>query len=194
MAAARMHRTKLAFGAVVTASIALPLSLTACASAHLGAQAAQLHASADSDMLAMPTEQSYEISRVEFLEPQGAAALHSALGGSIDASGHFVLGDGMITEAELNVAVSDIANATFVLTEPTMLRSEFGEAGAVTATGMLTVDGVAQQHAKVRVVPVSFTGEDAEIDVSFAVPDNPIIAGVDAPFDQVAVRLTLTAT
>ncbi|MBL3687493.1 hypothetical protein D3248_11100 [Leucobacter zeae] len=193
MAVARMHRTKLAFGAAMTAAVAVPLSLTACASAHLGAQAVQLHASADSDMLAMPTEQTYAVSEVEFLEPDGIAALHSALGGAIDATGRFVVGDGMITDAELDVAVSDLANATFVLTEPTMLRSELGEAGAVTATGVLTVDGVAQQHAKVRVVPVAFTEDQAQIDVSFAMPDNPIIAGVDAPFDQVAVRLTLTA-
>lgn len=191
MVVARMHRTKLAFGAVVTASVAV--SLTACASAHLGSQAVQLHASADSDMLAMPTERAYEVSDVEFIEPHGAAALQTALGGTIDASGFFVLGDGMITDAELDVAVSDVANATFVLTEPTMLRSELGDAGAVTATGVLTVDGVAQQHSKVSVVPVAFTEDDAEIDVSFPMPDNPIIAGIEAPFDRVAVRLKLTA-
>ncbi len=194
MTAHLMSRSARTLGVVATVTAAIPLCLSGCAPAsEATVAAAELRASAESDLLETPTEHVYEVSEIELRAPLGVSAFGSNAGDRVTPSGFIVVNDGVITEAELNVVVTEWADASFVLTEPTVLRREDSENGTVYATGTLAVNGIEQPHTSVKLTPGPMSAEAAEFDVSFEVPDNLLIADQEVAPSEVTAHLSLTA-
>ena len=194
MAVQQSGRSARAFGLVATVTAAIPLCLTACApAAQLGVPASELSAAADSDLLATPTEHVYRVTDVQLVAPIDTSALGANMGDRVTPSGTLVVADGVITEAELSVVYREWTEATFVLTEPTVLRREGSADGTVTATGTLSVNGIEQPGTGVRLTPGTMTADRAEFDVSFTVPDNLLIAGGENGSGEVTAHVVLSA-
>ncbi|MBL3689142.1 hypothetical protein [Leucobacter chromiireducens] len=182
----------LGFAAAVTASI--PLCLTGCAPAPKAAapQATELRASAESGFLARPAERQYEIAETTLTEPI-ALPLGGTVDGELESHGFLVLTDGVITQAQFGLALAGFPEATFVLTEPTVLRPEGSPDGTVTAVGTLSVGGAERPGIRLKLTPTVLGSDSVEFDLNLAVPDNPFYAGEDPSIDEVAAHVVLTA-
>lgn len=196
------RRSTRTFGILATVSAALPLGLVGCASAPgVASDVTELHVSAESDVLALPTQRTYDVTEASLIEPRSAAAfgdtldntLGDTLDGAIESTGYLVLSDGTITEAKFSVTASEHASATFVLTEPAVLARGDGTDGTVTAIGTLSFDGRERPNTGVKITPVALTEESAELDVRLELPDSPLAAGAMLPFDEVAAHFSLAA-
>ena len=182
----------LGFAAAVTASI--PLCLTGCAPApkSVPAPATEHRASSDSDFLSRPAEREYEIAETTLTEPI-TLPLGGIVDGDLESHGSLVLTYGVITEARFGLALSGLPEATFVLTEPAVLRPEDSPDGTITAVGTLAVGGAERPGIRLKLTPTLLGAESVEFDLSLAVPDNPFFAGEEPGIDQVAAHLVLTA-
>lgn len=179
---------------VATASVTLPLCLVSCAAAGLsGPPAAELRAATGSDLLDVQTEQVYHVSDVQLLAPIDTTSLGADVQDHVAPSGFMVVHDGVITEAELGVTVAGLTEATFVLTEPTVLRREGRDEGVVYATGTLSVNGIEQHGTSVRLLPSQISERSAEFDVTFAIPSNLLIAGDHPGLEEISAHVALTA-
>lgn len=179
------------FAAAVTASI--PLVLTACAPVdEADVYAAELHASADADILELPAEQVYDIAETSLIAPVGGA-LGRALDRQVQSNGSLVLKDGVITEARIGLTLANYPEATFELTEPAVLRRAGSSKTTVLAVGTLSVNGAQRHDISVQLTPTSLTQESVEFDVNFAVPDNPFLVGRTIPADDISAHLVLEA-
>lgn len=189
-AANRAART-IGFAAVVTAGI--PLCLTGCAPiVDPSVYAAELHASPDSDLLQLPEERVYDVSETSLISPVGGI-LGRALDAKLKSSGFLVLKDGVITEARIGLALAEFPEATFELTEPTVLRREGSSERTVLAVGTISVNGVERPGIRVQLTPTELTEDAVEFDVDFTIPDNPFLAAESAPIDEVSAHVTLNA-
>ncbi|MFT4231748.1 MAG: hypothetical protein QM606_03095 [Leucobacter sp.] len=193
MSRMQMSRSARTIGVMATVSAALPLCLTGCAAASAGVQAAELSAAVDSDLLEVPAPRVYDVSSTRLLTPLDAPALQALVDGRIASSGHLVLSDGVITEAEYEVSASGLPEARFVLTDPTVLRRHDSEVGTVTATGTLSVDSSVRAGTDVRIRPLALTEEGAEFEVTLSLPDNPLVDGEEPPFDEISAQIVLVA-
>lgn len=181
-------------GVVATVSAALPLCLAGCAPASSASvQAAELRAAVDSDLLEMPAIRIYDVSDTQLLAPLDNPVLHTALEERMSSSGYIVLGDGVITEAQYEVAAEGLSEALFILTEPTVLRRQNSDIGTVTATGTLSVNGAVRSDTSIRLTPTALSEDAVEFDVTLIVPDNPLIAGTEIPFDEISAHVVFTA-
>lgn len=182
-----------ALGVVATVSAALPLCLVGCApSVEHDANAAELRAAPDSNLLAVPVDRTYDVTEINLIAPLGSSALHEALGERISSTGTMVVRDGMIMSAELQVVIDDMPEASYVQTKPTMLvRDDIEE--TVTSVGTLSVGGLAQPNTSVELKPTELGEDQAQFDVTFAIPDNLLVSTAGLPFDEISAHLVLTA-
>ena len=188
------RRSARALGILATVSAALPLGLTGCSTTPgLSNEVSEMHVSAEPDLLEMPTEQLYDVTGASLIEPRSAAAFGDSIDGSISASGHLALRDGVITSAEFTVSAAELPEATFVLTEPAVLGRAVETGGTVTAIGTLAFDGRERPNTGVEITPTLITDEEAEFDVRLSIPDNPLAAGAMLPFDEIAAHFSFTA-
>ncbi|SJN12708.1 hypothetical protein FM113_15630 [Leucobacter sp. 7(1)] len=179
------------FAAAVT--VTLPMLLTACSPiADTEVYAAQLHASADADILAIPTARVYEVAETSVVAPV-SGALGRALDHQVESAGSLVLKDGVITEAHIGLHFGSYPEAVFELTEPAVLRREGSSKRTVRAIGTVSVDGMLRHDISVQLTPTVLTQESVEFDVQFAVPDNPFLVGRSIPLDQLSAHLVLDA-
>lgn len=179
-------------GLAILAAAILPLFLASCAAAAAGdLDPRELRAAADSNLLESPTEQRYEV--VELLPVSSSNQfLDTTVAKHLDYSGSMVLNDGIITSAELSLSVAHLVHASFVLTEPAVLRPDEGEDASVYAVGTLTVNGTARPRTSLELVPTELSEEAAAFDVDFAVPDNPFLND-GAPVDKLSAHVSLAA-
>ena len=192
----RSHATRTArnISVFATVSVTLPLCLVSCAAAGIsGPPAAELRAATGSDLLDVQTEQIYHVSEVQLLAPIDTSALGANVQDQVTPSGYMVVHDGVITEAELGVAVIGITEASFVLTEPTVLRREGRDEGVVYATGTLTVNETEQHGTSVKLLPSLISEKAAEFDVTFAIPSNLLVAGDHPGLEEISAHVALTA-
>ena len=188
------RRSVRTIGILATFTAALPLGLVGCASASNAAhEVSDLHVSAESDVLELPTEQIYDVTDANLIAPRSAAAFGTALDESITSTGHLVLSGGVITAAEFSVGASDLPAATFVLTEPAVLDRAEQSGGTVTAIGTLSFDGRERPNTGGEITPTFLTEEEAEFDVRLDIPDSPLAAGAMLPFNEIAAHFTFTA-
>ncbi|MBK0420773.1 hypothetical protein JD292_01580 [Leucobacter sp. CSA2] len=188
------RRSVRAIGIVATVSAALPLGLVGCSpAATLANQVSELHAAADSDLLALPSVQTYTVTRAKLLSPESAAAFSESLGSDVASSGTLTLSDGAITAAEFSVRAATFPEASFTLTEPVILSHSTETDGTVTAVGTLAFDGRERPKTGIELTPVSITPEDARFDVRVRVPNSPMAAGSVLPFDEISATLDLQA-
>lgn len=177
-----------------TVTMTLPLCLVSCASAGIsGPPAAELRAATGSDLLDVQTEHVYHVSEVQLLAPIDTTELGANVQDQVTPSGYMIMQDGVITAAELGVSVAGITEATFVLTEPTVLRREGRDEGVVYATGTLSVNGLEQHGTSVRLLPSVLTDRAAEFDVTFAIPGNLLMAGDHPGIEEISAHVALTA-
>ncbi|WP_336658721.1 hypothetical protein [Leucobacter sp. USHLN153] len=178
---------------VMTAAAALPLCLAGCSSApEPSASASELRAAPDSGLLAMPVNRTYDVAEINLNAPLAASVLGAALDDQISSSGHLIVNDGMITAAELTVNFSDLPEASFVQTRPTLIKHQ-SEGETLQSVGTLTVGGVAQPNAVVELTPTEWGEDEAQFDVTFAVPDNVMAPSTLMPFDEISAHLLLVA-
>ncbi|GAA1611027.1 hypothetical protein [Leucobacter chromiireducens] len=188
---ARRSARTVGFAAAITAT--LPLVLTACAPvADAEVYAAQLHASADADILTIPTARVYQVTETNVMTPI-SGALGRALDHPVKSTGSLVLKDGVITEAHIGLHLGSYPEAVFELTEPAVLRREGSSKSTVRAIGTVSVDGLLRHDISVELTPTVLTQESVEFDVQFAVPDNPFLVGRSIPLDQLSAHLVLDA-
>ncbi|QIK62649.1 hypothetical protein G7068_05065 [Leucobacter viscericola] len=188
--ATRTSRSSLGVIAIVT----LPLCLVSCASTQgVGAPAAELRAATGSNLLTVPAEHVYEVTDVKLLAPAATSALGKSVQDHVDPSGFMVMHDGVITQAELSVSLAGLHEASFVLTEPTVLRREGRDDSVVYATGTLSVEGIEQRSTQLKLTPSQISDKAAEFDVSFALPKALLIAGGAAGVGEVSAHISLTA-
>ncbi|WP_193750767.1 hypothetical protein [Leucobacter chromiiresistens] len=182
-----------ALGVVASVSAVIPLCLAGCAPAvEHDANAAELRAAPDSNLMTVPVDRTYAVTDFTLNAPLGSSALHEALGERISSSGTMVVRDGMIMSAELQVAIADMPEASFVQTTPTMLvRDDMEE--TVTSVGTLSVGDLSQPNTSVELRPTELGEDQAQFDVTFAVPDNLLVSNAGLPFDEVSAHLVLTA-
>lgn len=191
-----MHATRTArtMSVFATVSVTLPLCLVSCASAGIsGPPAAELRAATGSDLLDVQTEQVYRVSQVQLLAPIDTSELGANVQGKVTPSGFMVVNDGVITAAELGVTVIGLTEASFVLTEPTVLRREGRDEGVLYAIGTLSVNGIEQHGTSVKLVPSVISDRAAEFDVTFAIPSNLLVSGDHAGLDEISAHVALTA-
>ncbi|UOQ61299.1 hypothetical protein MUN76_04825 [Leucobacter rhizosphaerae] len=187
-------RTARRIGVFATVTMTLPLCLVSCASPGIsGPPAAELRAATGSDLLDVQTEQVYHVSEVQLLAPIDTTELGADVQDQVTPSGYMIMQDGVITAAELGVSVAGITEATFVLTEPTVLRREGRDEGVVYATGTLSVNGLEQHGTSVRLLPSVLTDRAAEFDVTFAIPGNLLMAGDHPGIEEISAHVALTA-
>lgn len=170
------HRTQLPVQLMVATGIVLTCGLTGCAEApDTTPYAATINASRESDVLADSSDKRYELDglSVSIMQPLQGVAVPAA----IDPSGYFVVNDGVITEAWFETTFGESpgarASATFTLTEPTVLRPSYSDGdneGSVTATGTLTVGGIAHPNTEAQFFVVSLDDDHAELDVLVTTP------------------------
>lgn len=184
-----------ALGVMATVTAAIPLCLTGCAPAvDLSAQAAELQAAPDSDLLTMPVNRTYDVTEINLIAPMAASALGSALENQISSTGYMVINDGMITAAELTVKFADMPEASFVQTKPTRLFSQSDDdIEAISSVGTLSVGNVSQPNTSVELTPTELGEDQAQFDVTFAVPDNLLASTAGLPFDEVSAHLVLVS-
>ncbi|QIM18986.1 hypothetical protein G7066_11075 [Leucobacter coleopterorum] len=176
------------------AIVTLPLCLVSCASTQgLGVPAAELRAATGSNLLTVPSEHVYEVTDIELLGPAATSELGKSVQDKVEPSGFMVMHDGVITQAELSVSVAGLHEASFVLTEPTVLRREGRDDSVVYATGTLSVEGIEQHSTQLKLTPSEISDKSAEFDVSFAVPATLLIAGGATGFGDVSAHISLTA-
>lgn len=191
-----MHATRTArtMSVFATVSVTLPLCLVSCASAGIsGPPAAELRAASGSDLLDVQAEQVYQVSDVQLLAPIDTSELGADVQGQVTPSGFMVVHDGVITAAELGVTVAGLTEASFVLTEPTVLRREGRDEGVLYAIGTLSVNGIEQHGTSVKLVPSVISDRAAEFDVTFAIPSNLLVAGDHPGLDEISAHVALTA-
>lgn len=104
-----------------------------------------------------------------------------------------VMHDGVITQAELTVSVAGLREASFVLTEPTVLRREGRDDSVVYATGTLSVEGIEQPATQIKLTPSVISDKAAEFDLSFDVPAAILIAGGATGLGEVSAHISLKA-
>lgn len=192
----RTHATRTArnFSVFATVTVTLPFCLVSCATAGIsGPPAAELRAATGSDLLDVQAEQIYHVSEVQLLAPIDTSELGSNVQDQVTPSGFMVVHDGVITEAELGVSVAGLTEASFVLTEPTVLRREGRDDGVVYATGTLSVNGIEQHGMSVRLLPSLISDRAAEFDVTFAIPSNLLIAGEHPGLEEISAHVALLA-
>lgn len=190
----QVRRSARTIGFVATVSAALPLCFAGCAAVPSASlQAAELRAGVDSDLLEMPATRIYDISDTQLLSPIDNPALETLLGDRVSSSGYIVINDGVITEARYEVTAEGLPDAEFVLTEPTALRRANSEVGTVTVTGTLSVNGTVRNGTSVRLTPTALSENAVEFDVAMSVPDNPLIASAELPFDEISAHLVLVS-
>lgn len=178
----------------VIAVVTLPLCLVSCSGAqHLGVPAAELRAATGSNLLTIPAEQFYEVTDVQLLAPIDTTALGKSVQDRATPEGFMVVQDGVITQAELSVSVAGLSEASFVLTEPTVLYREGREDSVVYATGTLAVEGIEQHSTQLKLTPGTISEKAAEFDVSFAVPSTLLIAGSSTGMGEISAHISLAA-
>ncbi|TDP94403.1 hypothetical protein EDF62_0818 [Leucobacter luti] len=179
------------FAAAVTASI--PLCLTGCAPiADASVFAAELQASPDSDLLQLPEERVYDVAETSLISPVGGF-LGRAVDTQLQSSGFLVLKDGVITNAQIGLSLAEFPEATFELTQPTVLRRAGSSASTVLAIGTISVNGVERPGIKVQLTPTELSEDAVEFDVEFTIPDNPFLATERMPIDEVTAHVVLSA-
>ncbi|MFV0434870.1 MAG: hypothetical protein ACK5LO_12910 [Leucobacter sp.] len=194
-----MSRSTRHLGVAVSVSVAIPLGLIGCSSsASVGSSVAELRTSADSDFLEMPASHTYEVSELRLVTPIALQALetlspaNAAVELPIDSSGYIVLNDGVITAADLVFEVGDLPEASFLLTEPVVLRRDNSDSSEVYATGVFSFNGRELPRTSLKLLPIELSEESAEFEVSLALPekysdDDPATA------DEITARLVLSA-
>ena len=189
----RVTRAPRAFTAAAVVTVALPLCLTACATAEdLGNRAAELRAANDSDLLAVPVERVYEVSSFELTEPQALSSLGEVAGSQLRHSGYVVLSDDVITEAELSFELVGVQSASFTLTEPTVIRRAEGETDPVYVSGDLTVGDREPYPATVKLTPTVIDEDALEFSLDFELPaDLPFAENGLVP-SEFSARIALT--
>lgn len=181
----------LGIAAAVTAT--LPLCLTACSPiATAGGLAPELHASADSDLLELPSDRVYEVTETQLITPI-KGLLGQAIDSKVSSSGFMTITDGVITEAQLGLAIAALPEATFVLTEPTVLRRAGSLKSKVTVVGTVSMNGVERPETSVQLTPTALTEETVAFDVDISIPDNPFLEGRSLPIDELSAHLVLTS-
>lgn len=192
----RMYATRTArsFGVFATVSITLPLCLVACSTtSEPGTPAAELRADSNSDLLSVQPERLYRVSEVEILSPVDDSALGEEVQDQVSPSGFMVVHDGVITRAEFSVSVAGLSEASFVLTEPTILRREGRSEGVISAIGTFSVNGFQQRGTTITFTPSVMTDRAAEFDLTFKVPSNLLLHSSHSNLDEVSVHVELTA-
>ena len=193
MSIARVSRRSVrVIGAVATVSAVLPLGLLGCARpADVSSMAAELHASADSNLLASPAERVYEVTDTSLISPTADSELGAMITDQVTSSGYMVLSEGVITQAQFSVNLADLPEVSFELTQPAVLRRG-GSDGMVSAVGTLAFDGKQRPNTSVELTPTIIGDEVAEFDVRFSVPESRLAIDSILPFDEVAAHLVLT--
>ncbi|WP_427870981.1 hypothetical protein [Leucobacter luti] len=193
MSIARVGRRSVrVIGAVATVSAVLPLGLMGCArAADVTSHAAELHASADSNLLASPAERVYEVTDTSLISPAADSGLGAMLTEQVASTGYMVLTEGVITQAQFNVQIAELPAVSFELTQPAVLRRG-GSDGTVSAVGTLAFDGKQRPNTSVELTPTTIGDEVAEFDVRFSVPESRLAVGSILPFDEVAAHLVLS--
>ncbi len=182
-----------ALGVVASVTAVIPLCLAGCAPAvESDASAAELRAAPDSNLMTVPVDRTYEVTEINLIAPLGASSLHEALGERISSTGTMVVRDGMIMSADLQVVIDDMPEASFVQTRPTMLVHDDIEE-TVTSVGTLSVGGLTQPNTSVELKPTELGEDQAQFDVTFAIPDNLLVSTAGLPFDEISAHLVLTA-
>ena len=152
-----------------------------------------MSASSDSDVIAPPAQQRFTL---EDIEVRPASFLPGvAMPTSVEQNGHFVIGDGVITEAHLEAAYGDehntSAHASFDLTQPVTLRRDLDDDSAFSASGTLTVNGVERKDTAVQFTVVTLDDTAATFDV---LVDAPVALLAAANKDAgIAARIRFTA-
>lgn len=183
---------------VVGIVAALPLALGGCApAADLTSHAAELRASAGSDVLEVPTVIEYRVTEARLASQAGndvdAESATEAVASRLEPNGFIVINDNVITEAELGVRFASFPSAEFTQTSPTVLRRPGGEDLTVTAVGTLSFDDVVHHDVQLRLTPTVLDDEVAEFDVSVDIPSTPLIADGAIPLDQVTAHVVFAA-
>lgn len=180
MSLKRSHSVGRTTRAMLLAGVALSSGLSGCAQASdLAAHATKLSAAQDSDVLAPPTQQRYEVAAIDVSPAQPLQG--ATLPASITPSGYFVVGDGVITDARFEASFGDaqgeLATASFQLTEPTVLRRIIGDDGSLTAVGTLSVGGVDRPGTSVQFSMISLDEQGAELLVLVRAPASVLEVG-----------------
>ncbi|QIM16153.1 hypothetical protein G7067_06520 [Leucobacter insecticola] len=192
----RIHATRTArsFGVFATLSIALPFCISSCSAiSDAETPAVELRADSSSDLLAVQPDQFYQVSEVEILSPVHTNQLGDDVETQVSPSGFMVMHDGVITQAELSISVAGLPEASFVLTEPVILRRETRTEGVVTAVGTFSVDGFQQRGATITLASSVITDRAAEFDITFKVPSSLLSYVGRANVNEVSAHIELTA-
>lgn len=190
-------RAPRAVTAAVMAMALLPLGLCSCAAAaeaDAENQAAELHAAQDSNLLAVPAEQSYELSHFEITAPDALVNLSKLAQTQFDYSGYIVLSDNIITSAEFDFAVAGLQNANFVLTEPTTLRRAENETGPAYAVGELTIGDHLPMPAMVKFTPTAIDTEELTFDIDIDLPSELPFTQSTPIAQDITANIALTPT
>lgn len=182
-----------ALGVVASVTAAIPLCLAGCAPAVKNdANAAELRAAPDSNLMTVPEDRTYDVTEINLIAPLGTSSLHEAFGERISSTGTMVVRDGMIMSADLRVVIDDMPEASFVQTTPTrLIRDDVEE--TVTSVGTLSIGSLTQPNTSVELKPTELGEEQAQFDVTFAIPDNLLVSTAGWPFDEMSAHLVLTA-
>lgn len=167
-----VNRSPRTFAATVLAAVLVPFSLSGCAtSSETAGPAAQLQAAQDSNLLAVPSEQVYELSEFTITAPTALARLSKVSHAQLDYSGTLVISDDIITDAEFDFAVTGLQDASFVLTEPTTLRRAEDDTGPAYAVGELTVGDQLPMPTTVKFTPTTYSEDELAFDIHIDVPN-----------------------
>lgn len=185
-------------GAVAVVTAAIPLVLSGCASPHtVGMVSAELQAGADSDLLEAALPRDYAVASAEVTAATASGTLNVAVGEAIadrlTTSGSMTVEGALITDARFTLRVDALPEAVFELSEPVVLRPQDSENRTVTAIGTLAVAGVVHSDLPVRLTPTRIDDTGAEVDAELEVPDSPLVAGAELPFDELTLHLVFDA-
>lgn len=178
----------------VLAFVTIPLCMVSCAGSQNSTRpAAELRAATDSDLLNAPAELVYKVTDVDLVAPESISALGKSLEAQAVSEGYMVMQDGVITEAEFSMSVAGISEASFVLTEPTVLPREGREDPVVYASGTLAVDGIEQRSAQLKLTPGIIDDTTAEFDISFPASSALLAAGGATGLSEMSAHISLAA-
>lgn len=180
--------------ALITAGVALAGTLVGCSQfAAPAEQNARLSAAQGSDVVAPPSERVYEVTDVEMSSTQLMPGI--TLPDTITPTGFFVVGDGVITDAQFAAtfgsATGAQTTATFELTQPTVLRRVHSNEDSLSAVGTVKVGDVEHPNSDVEFSLVSLDDHGAEVEVLLSFPAHRLDLQ-DAGY-SVVVRLTFDA-
>lgn len=181
--------------AAAIATVLLPLALSGCsaAAAAPSEHLAELRAARDSNLLALPTEQVYELSEFTITAPSALASLSDAAQSGFRYSGAIVLSDDIITDAEFDFGVTGLQSASFVLTEPTTLRRAENETGPAYAVGELTIGDHLPIPTMVKFTPTTLEVDELVFDIDFDLPSELPFEQSTATVQDLTARIALTA-